>query len=1091
MLPEKNAINTCGQDNGKRETMRRKQVIQNKIKELCILILVFCMVVVSESPVEAAEAASARTTIKAGFFAWDGYHVMDDKGVCSGYGYDFLKMTEGYTNWKIEFVGYDKTWSDMLEMLDSGEIDLLTSAQKTPEWEEKYEFSNKPIGTSSTILSVRKEETQYVVGDTSTYSGMKIGCLKDSSRNDRFADFARENSITYEYVYYDDMEELKAALMNKEVDAVLSTNLRTLDNETVLEVFDPVDYYVIVKKGNTELMEQVNQVISQMDYNTPSWKEQLQQRYYSNPNADEMIFDKEQLDYLEEIKSENKVFTVVTNPDLAPYSSFDKEGKPQGIVPKLFKELADEIGLQYEFVSFDTYEDYNTFVKAGKADIDLTCFHDYGLAAAHGIALTNSYISTSMAMLTKKNNSGSLDTIGMIEGSVNNTIYSGTLFDNHSVKKYETNAQGIEAVASGKVDVLYQYAYSAQKAVKDDPRNRLMYTILPQYEISMCIGINDNLDNRLVEILNEGIRALSNTYVQGLIEDEVSQMTENVTLYSVMMDHPFYFVLIIFLIAGSFMATLYVFWKRKQTETLLLRESQINAARTEFFMIISHELRTPLNAVVSYLRLTREKTEENDEKIDYIEKAQSAAQQLTEISDSMLDYANISTGKIKLNEGIVKIKDLILHVNQIMAVKAKEKKQNFEFTADHISRLYFFGDALRLSLIFQNILENAIKFTPEGGNVKAEIHEEIVNSEMVQLIFRCEDTGKGMSQEFIDKINTAFHQSDASYSRTHGGLGLGLFLTQFFVNMMGGTFQVESEEGKGSKFVISIPMRCPTVAQLVENNVKCRQVRAIIQDDKEENVNYAKNSLKEIGVKADFVADSNKLVRKIMSRTGGAYQYAVCIINIDQEEKYEELTEQIYSMDQAPEIYWITMNKELLEKGKDNPKVQHSIYIPESDFELFNAFITEFGEFELSREKKTIPDYNGIHAMIVEDNKINADILNRILHTANITTTICENGQLAVDLFEKEKEDTFQIIFMDIQMPVMNGYDATRLIRKSHKEQGKLIPIIAVSANSFSEDVKKSMESGMNDHIAKPVDDHLIYEEIEKHIVHLHRNNLC
>lgn len=1057
--------------------VRMKETLKKRF--LCILAVVF--IISGNVPVHAAAQTNERETIKAGFFAWDGYHVEDENGLRSGYGYDFLKMTENYCNWKIDFVGYDKTWADMLAMLDHGEIDLLTSAQKTPEWESRYDFSSQPIGSSATVLSVRKEETQYIVGNPKTYDGMIIGCLSGSSRNDKFAEYAQNHHFSFQYVWYNDLADLKQALADKEVDGILSTNLRTFNGETVLEQFDPTDYYVIVKKGNDKLLNQVNHAIDEMNYNTPSWKEQLQNQYFTSSAEKEMVFTADELEYLEQQKEKGTVFTVVTNPDLAPYSSYDSDGKAIGIAPDLFCEIADRIGLNYQFQSFETYEEYNSFVRSGKADIDLTCFHDYGLAAQHGINLTNPYMTTSLAMVSGVSFTGTVKKVAEVEGSDHNTIYSEGLYDNTETLICASNAEAIKAVTDGKADAAYQYTYMAQKSVENDVRNRLAYSVLPQYQISICIGTNENRDYRLTSILNEGIRALSGTYTEHMIQKNIAGSTKTPGLLDFIYDYPIYAIWGIIFLVLIVLTILYFFARKKQTEQELLAQSENSRARTEFFLLISHEIRTPLNAVVSYLRMIKEEYNIEAGAESYLEKARAAAMQLAEISDNMQDYSKISTGTVELKDEIIKLKDVILRLDQIISVKAKEKSQNYSFEISNLTRQYLMGDSLRVTLIYQNILENAVKFTQKGGTIQAKLEEKCIDQENVNLIFTCKDTGKGMTQEFTKKINTAFHQSDASYSRTHGGLGLGLFLTQYFIKMMNGTFEVTSTEGEGSAFTVVLPMKSPRIERLQENGIKCRPIRAIVCETNEYDIQMAKDTLKTIGIKVDVVNDTVNLSKKIQSRLNGPYQYALCIINVDVIKNYKDVIHTILNYDSGLEFIGITGEESQIARITDEPEIAHAVLKQRSYFELFNAVITDFGEEAEKAETGKQIDYSNVHALIAEDNPINADILSKILEKKEIKSTICQNGKIALETFKEAPDNTYQIIFMDIQMPEMDGLEATREIRRCGKKQGADIPIVAVSANAFPEDVKKSLAAGMNEHIAKPVDKMRLFGEIEKY----------
>lgn len=225
--------------------MKRK--VKNKIA-----VILFFACIISLFPVHAYAAAGNSRTLRVGFFAFDGYHVQDGDGNRSGYGYDFLQLLARYGDWTYEYVGYDKSWAEMQDMLADGEIDLLTSAQKTPEREDEFAFSDQAIGTSSIILTVRSGDTRYTAGDYATYNGIRVGLLKNSSRNEKLNKFAAEKGFSFTPVYYDTADEMTEALQNaSSIDAILSSNLRSIQNEWILDTFAPSDFYVMVRRDDS------------------------------------------------------------------------------------------------------------------------------------------------------------------------------------------------------------------------------------------------------------------------------------------------------------------------------------------------------------------------------------------------------------------------------------------------------------------------------------------------------------------------------------------------------------------------------------------------------------------------------------------------------------------------------------------------------------------------------------------------------------------------------------------------------------------------------------------------------------------------
>ncbi len=258
------------------------------LSHLYIALLTTLFILFALVPVWAADdvAASPRQTVRVGFFKFDGYHMVDADGNRSGYGYEALQMLARYNNWTYEYIGYENGWDDMLRMLKDGQIDMVTSAQRTPRREQDFLISERSIGTSMTIFSVRAGDSRFVPEDYSTYSGIRVGLLLDSSRNDSFARFAAAKGFTYEPVYFEDLDSLRAGLLEtKTVDAIVTSNLRTIHDEWILEQFDPSPFYVLVRRDEPQLLANVDRAIDQMDILSPGWRSDLMTKFYLTNSA--------------------------------------------------------------------------------------------------------------------------------------------------------------------------------------------------------------------------------------------------------------------------------------------------------------------------------------------------------------------------------------------------------------------------------------------------------------------------------------------------------------------------------------------------------------------------------------------------------------------------------------------------------------------------------------------------------------------------------------------------------------------------------------------------------------------------------------
>ncbi len=502
----------------------------------------------------------------------------------------------------------------------------------------------------------------------------------------------------------------------------------------------------------------------------------------------------------------------------------------------------------------------------------------------------------------------------------------------------------------------------------------------------------------------------------------------------------------------------------KLIEAIDKQSSTINQtkAQSEFFMLISHEVRTPLNAISGYLNLDMEEHKKNNWNTEYLNKTFTAVNQLTNIADEMLEYTKIKTGAVELKKDIFKLDAIINRVKQTIELEAGVKHIDFTINIENIIYQYIIGDQLRIELIIQHLLDNAVKFTQPGGIVKAVLKEHISDDNELFLEFSCSDTGKGMSKEFCNQICAPFNQSDKSYSRIHGGLGIGLYLSRYYIEAMNGSFNVESTLGEGSSFSISMQVDIPDRKYITDSKMSCKAVRAVIYCSEENRADKIKEILKSLKIKSDIITDADKAVKRIKSRAGGEYAYSLCVIDTDDEDGLMDFLSQVKAVSQDIVIFTYA-DKEL-----DSALIDRKINRLFAQSELFNAVIDSFG-LQSEEDVYEAETFTGINAMIVEDNNINADILIHILNDIGITSKVFENGKLAVEEFEKTVTGTYQIIFMDIQMPVMNGYEATKKIRLCDREDGKNIPIVAVSANAFDTDIAASIAAGMNEHLAKPV----------------------
>lgn len=354
-------------------------------------------------------------TVRAGIFYFEGYHMKDGEGNLAGYGIEFLDLVSEYSHLNFTYAGYDKSWKEMLDMLEQGEIDVLTSARKIPEREEKFAFS-QPIGKNSTVLSVQVSDRRFASGDYASWDGMRVGLVTGSSQNQVLDEFARERQFSYEAVEYDDAQGLAAALQEGRIDAILSSNLRKTVDERILETLETKDFYAIVRKGDQQLLAEINYAIAQMDMQEGDWPNNLFHKYYGGEYSTRLAFTEREQAYIEAVRSGKKAITVTAVSDRMPYS-YAENGTLKGILPAYFDQLMEMAGLPYEIVVPQDREEYYKIAGTNGVDVvmDRRRFEktaDPGLY--HGF-YTDSYITTGIAKVTRKDFSGEVKTVATAE----------------------------------------------------------------------------------------------------------------------------------------------------------------------------------------------------------------------------------------------------------------------------------------------------------------------------------------------------------------------------------------------------------------------------------------------------------------------------------------------------------------------------------------------------------------------------------------------------------------------------------------------------------------------------------------------------
>lgn len=518
-----------------------------------------------------------------------------------------------------------------------------------------------------------------------------------------------------------------------------------------------------------------------------------------------------------------------------------------------------------------------------------------------------------------------------------------------------------------------------------------------------------------------------------------------------------------------------------------LRESaeetrRANQAKTQFLSSMSHDIRTPMNAIIGMTALSLKHINDPEYMHESLKKITLASNHLLTLINDILDISKVESGKLSLNPTIFSLAESITNLVNIVRPQIKEKGQKFNIHINKIIHEYLFADELRLNQIFINLLTNAVKYTQNGGRINLELSERLADEsgKTVILTYIVSDNGMGMSEEFQKTMYENFSRATDSRTNKIQGSGLGLAITKQMVELMNGTIECRSELGKGTVFTVTVEL---PIGEKITDELILPTMRILIVDDDDVFLETAVETLKSLGVSADVAKGGKIAVEMAVKKHEQGKDYPVVIIDWKMPEMNGiETIQQMRAIigNETPIIVvsaydWTEIEEEALRAGANGfinkPFFRSSVYSAMTDI------LNLKDKSEITVENSS-DELSGIHLLVAEDNDLNWEIIEEILDGFDITCERAENGKIAVEMLSANR--SYDAVLMDVQMPVMNGRDATRTIRKLEDEKLRNIPVIAMTADAFAEDIQSCLEAGMNGHVAKPIDVKKIFDELHK-----------
>lgn len=896
-----------------------------------------------------AENEKEKVPLKVVFPLVKGLSEKDEEGHYRGLVVDYLNEIAKYTGWTYEYV--EGSADELLTGMLAGEYDLMGGAYYNQTLTDYYDYPKYSMGSSRAILLARQDDHSIKSYDLTSLNGKTIGVYERAGdKIERLKDFLSGNDIQCQLKYYSaqDMaqeENLYRFLRNKEVDLLLGNDMETNTGFRIVTSFSAQPYYLVTTLGNTEILEGINMALEKILDSDPTFAEERYAANFPDVRISDMQFTEEEMAYI----GEKQTLLVAVMNDWHPLFCRDSDkAHHEGVLPELLEKISQFSGLEVSYVHVDSYQEAIECVQNGEADILGAYFDSDESAAALGLARTKPFVT--MNNIVVKNKSASYPDVDL----------TGIILEGREMPS-EVNAaeiltcsnilEGLKLVNSGKADFIYGLASRLEPMIQEHHFSNLVPVTLTNNSEAIAFAISRPVRPELLTILNKSIGSLRSDEVSAILDRNlVSIGSSYMRLSDMIYANPVAFVAVLtaFILLGGSVFLIIIRSKMKSAimKTELERAEAESRARGEFLSRMSHEIRTPMNAIIGLTELTDMQADLPPQVRDNLKKLRASSEYLLSLINDILDMSRIDSGKMTIEQEPFHIGKTLDELETMMESQAKIR--NLVFCCQRqVNHAWLLGDPLRLRQILLNLLSNAFKFTPAGGQVKLSVMEEESGEDSALYTFSVEDTGIGIDREDQERIFEAFEQLGPNISKSEG-TGLGLSISCNLVNLMNGKLKIESQPEKGTRFYFTIRLPYTTP-----------------RDDEE--------------------------------------------------------------------------------KKRQPPEEQ---------------------------------DLSNVKVLLAEDNELNAEIAIELLKMRGIHTQWARDGGEAVEYFKASESGEYQMILMDIRMPGKDGLEATREIRASDHEDASSIPIIAMTANSFKEDVDAAIEAGMNSFIPKPVDSAQLYRII-------------
>ena len=847
--------------------------------------------------------------IRVGSFE-DTFDYVDKNGVRRGYGYELMRALAGYTGWKFEYVKCD--WSNCFDKLENGEIDIMGDISYTDERAQRMLFSDEAMGEEKYILYADLADMDIGMSDFKSLDGKRIGVLMGTEPEIMLTQWENKNGIHTEHVNVNNNDDVEKKLANQEIDCFVSLEESIWSEQGISSIttIGKSGIYFAINKARSDIKTELDYAMRQLDQESPFFKADLYKKYFTLDYC--QILTGEEKSWLEE---HGDIRIGFLNNDPVIFSRDEATEKLTGMLAEYTSYAKDCLGnqvLKFYIQEYDSYDEMTQALQNSEIDMVFYAGRNPDFAEKNGYALTNTAWTYSLMAVTdeKKFDEDRLYTVAVPKEKDALKQHIAFSYPQWKLVDYDSLEDAADMVMNEKADC---FLMGTSQALKYD--NERDFKSVPLTKtMEACFAVRGG-EGPILSILNKTLKAMPSDMLTSALAIYDST-ADKVTFWDFVKDNmPAFFVTAGFSSLGIIGIILVLLRKARKAETVaklaandtqklndklgiaLKKAEDASLAKTRFLNNMSHDIRTPMNAILGYAQIMEDELnrKEMPEVSEHLEKLQQSGNLLLSIINNVLDMARIESGRMELDENYCRIEDVWKSLFAVFDENAMKKNIALHY-AMNVEHEHVLTDVTKVKEILVNILSNAIKYTPAGGSVMVDVDELPCDEAGYMIVkIRVSDTGIGMSQDYQTKIFEAFTREQNTTKSKIAGTGLGMSIVKKYVDLLGGTINVESELGKGSTFTVTLKHRIADESYYVKKHIEepgtgseiLEGRNILLAEDNDLNAEIAEAILERAGLKTERVEDGIQCVNRIMEMPVGTYDMILMDIQMPKMDGYK------------------------------------------------------------------------------------------------------------------------------------------------------------------------------------------------------------